>query len=35
MSSDARYGELIRVYRDGEATEVLKRIPLTSGVGGG
>ena len=32
MSSDTRYGELIRVDRTGEATEILERLPLGSGV---
>ena len=35
MSSDTRYGELIRVDRTGEATEILKRLPLGSGVAEG
>ena len=35
MSSDTRYGELIRVDRTGEATEILERIPLGSGVAEG
>ena len=32
MSSDARYGDLIRIDRDGGSPEVLQRKPLTSGV---
>ena len=35
MSSDTRYGELIRVDRTGEATEILERLPLGSGVAEG
>ncbi len=35
MSSDTRYGKLIRVDRTGEATEILERLPLGSGVAEG
>lgn len=35
MSSESRYGELIRVDRDGEAPEVLQRVPLAARVGRG
>ncbi len=35
MSRETRYGELIRVDRDGEAPEVLQRVPLGARAGKG